>query len=626
MNGVFKYSCWCIFFIFSFICVVLPFVGIGNGAPIVNQSIGNNLFLLFALALLGLIFSVFILFSDRFSFLIKIFRIDLLLILLVCFILINSLFVQDHLAVSYRLYDLGALLLFYLAVRLVDKRGLIILFTFFVVGALLQVVYGELQLYRFYPSLNTNFPITGSFFNSGPYSGYLSAVFPIALGLYLFFDKYPVIATSPFKGLIKYTSLITLLGVILVLSVTMSRAAWVALIFSGSLLLFFRYHWNIRFLEVFNSRIKRAIGISLGLVIVAVVGLGLYHLKKNSADGRTLIWKASWEMIQEKPWLGLGFDRFQASYMESQASWFRNNPYDPAASLADDVVYAFNDGIQLLVEQGIVGFFIIFLLLFAAFKVRGTWDNPEIWLAQAGLVSILIFGMFSYPSHILPIKICGVFYLAVLAGRSPVLVEWRFLKYQRTIKGAMALLACFVGLGTFMVSSKLFSAAKNWNYAYTLYQGGTFGPAVEVYELALPMFDRNGEFLTNYGKALSMTGRHREAVHVLEKAKNYLGNSIIQTTLGDSYKALGMYGQVESAYQLAADMLPDRFYPRYLLVKLYASMGAWDNMEPLAKDLLDKEPKIASRAVEEIKSEVQALLDGIPGRWMKFEPENSLSP
>ncbi len=626
MNGASKYSSWSIYLLFTFFCVVHPFVGIGNGASIVSQSMGNTLFLLFGLALLGLLFTVFVLFSDRFSFLLKLHRIDLLLILLMCFILINSLIFQDHLAVSYRLYDLGGLILFYLSVRLIDKRGLNFLFIFFVVGALLQVVYGELQLYRVYPSLNTNFPITGSFFNPGPYSGYLTAVFPIALGLYLFIDQWPPLAASTFKGLAKYISVITFLGVILVLSVTMSRAAWLALIFSSGFLLFFRYSWNIRFLEVFNSQIKRAIGFSLGLAIVAVVGLGLYHLKKDSADGRTLIWKASWEMIRENPWLGLGFDRFQAGYMEAQASWFRNNPDDPSALLADDVVYAFNEGIQLLVEQGMVGFFIIFLLLFAAFQVRGTSDNPEIWLAQAGLVSILIFGMFSYPSHILPIKICGVFYLVVLAGRSPVLVEWRFTKYQRTIKGAIALLAIFVGLGAFMVSNKLFHAVKNWNYAYILYQGGTFGPAVEVYELALPMFDRNGAFLTNYGKALSMTGRHREAVHVLEKAKNYVGNTIIQTALGDSYKALRMYGQSESAYQLAADMLPDRFYPRYLLIKLYASMEAWDTMEALAKDLLEKEPKIASRAVEEIKSEVQVLLDGIPGRWMKFEPENSLSP
>lgn len=626
MTGAYKYSSWCVFLFFSFICVLLPFVGIGNVAPIVSQSFGNNLFLLFALALLGILFTVFVFFSDRFSFKLKLHRIDLLIILLVCFIIVNSLFLQDQLAVSYRLYDLGGLLLFYLVVRLVDKRGLIILLTSFVVGGLLQVVYGELQLYRFYHSLNTNFPITGSFFNPGPYSGYLTTVFPIALGLYLFIDQWPLLTFSPFKGLIKYTSLITLLGVILVLSVTVSRAAWVALIFSSGFLLFFRYRWNVRLMEVFNFRIKKAIGISLGLVILVVVGLGLYHLKKDSADGRTLIWKASWEMIQENPWTGLGFDRFQAGYMESQASWFRNNPDDPAASLADDAVYAFNEGIQLLVEQGIVGFLIIFLLLFAAFRVRGTWINPEIWLAQAGFVSILIFGMFSYPSHILPIKICGVFLLAVLAGHSPIIVKWRFTNYPPSIKGAIALLVLFVGLGAFTVSFKLYHAVKNWNYAYTLYQGGTFGPAVEVYELALPMFDQNGEFLTNYGKALSMTGRHREAVHVLEKAKNYVGNTIIQTTLGDSYKALGMYEEAEGAYQLAADMLPDRFYPKYLLVKLYASMEAWDSMEPLAKQLLEKEPKIASRAVEEIKGEVQTLLDGIPGRWTKFEPDNALFP
>ncbi|WP_162633101.1 hypothetical protein [Echinicola strongylocentroti] len=54
--------------------------------------------------------------------------------------------------------------------------------TVLVLGGLAQVIYGELQLYGIYPSLHSGFPVTGSFFNPGPYSGYLSVVFPVAFG------------------------------------------------------------------------------------------------------------------------------------------------------------------------------------------------------------------------------------------------------------------------------------------------------------------------------------------------------------------------------------------------------------------------------------------------------------
>jgi len=290
------------------------------------------------------------------------------------------------------------------------------------------------------------------------------------------------------------------------------------------------------------------------------------------------------------------------------------------------VVYAFNEGIQLLVEQGMAGFILLLLILLVAFRIRGTNDNPEIWLAQAGLISILIFGMFSYPSHILPIKICGVFYLSILAANSNLLTAWKPTPSRRILQYIMASIFIGASIGLFWQASRIYYAGKDWSYAYYLYQNGMYGPAVESYENAMPVFRRNGEFLTNYGKALSMAGDHQMAVKVLKNAKKYLGNTVIQTTLGDSYKAMGMYEQSEKAYHLAAEMLPDRFYPRYLLVKLYSTLGAWDKMEPLAKDLLEKEPKVASRAVEEIKSEMQSLLEGIPSRWTKFEPDNSLSP
>ncbi|MFO7825353.1 MAG: O-antigen ligase family protein, partial [Cyclobacterium sp.] len=309
-----KYSLWSINIVFCIIFMILPSFTIGIDIPVGSKSLGKTLFLLFSISIIAVLYLVIFLFKKDSNFLFKLSLIDGVIAILVLFVLINSTLFQNHLSVNYRLYDFGGLIFFYLAVRLIDSKGLILSFVFLVIGGLIQVTYGELQLYNFYPALNPNFPITGSFFNPGPYSGYLTAVFPIALGLHFFIDQWKCDDITPYRNLIKIMGIVTALGVILVLSVTASRAAWIALVFSGGFLMFFRFCWNRKFRKALDTPIKRTIGILLGLAIVAGVGTGLYYLKKDSADGRTLIWKASWEMIRENPLTGLGFDRFQAGY------------------------------------------------------------------------------------------------------------------------------------------------------------------------------------------------------------------------------------------------------------------------------------------------------------------------
>jgi hypothetical protein len=52
----------------------------------------------------------------------------------------------------------------------------------FVVTGLVEAVWGLMQLYGFTSSQHYLFKITGSFFNPGPYSGWLAMIFPMALG------------------------------------------------------------------------------------------------------------------------------------------------------------------------------------------------------------------------------------------------------------------------------------------------------------------------------------------------------------------------------------------------------------------------------------------------------------
>ncbi|MFC4871191.1 O-antigen ligase family protein [Negadavirga shengliensis] len=500
-------------------------------------------------------------------------------------------------------------------------RDIWMLLSFVVLGGLVQAVYGELQLLGIYPSLHAGFPLTGSFFNPGPYAGYLAVVFPSALGLYLFTDQWPGFSRKWLKLLIKYISLATVLGILLILPVAASRAAWIAVAVSGGLLCFYRFRWYEKLGSLMDTRLNKFSVLILGAGIWVVALIGIYMLKKDSADGRVLIWKASLNMIRESPFLGTGFDRFKASYMEAQASYFRENSDDSTEFLASDVFYAFNEGIQLFTEQGMIGFLLVVVLLLVVFGVRGSGNKPEIWIAQAGLSSLLLFGMFSYPSHILSIKLCGIVCLAVLAVNSKQLYRLSSLSIP-PIRWAVAITMTCLSVVILWRVQEVYKANKDWNDALSYYNKGAYTISLDKYEKVLPVFIRDGEFLCNFGKALSVAGEHIKAVVILEEAKNYLGNTIVQTALGDSYKALGMYDRAEAAYQLASDMLPDRFYPKYLLVKLYMETGEEEKMKAIARFLLEKEPKIPSQAVEEIKEEMRGMLGE---RLFNIAPSGSVS-
>ena len=70
-----------------------------------------------------------------------------------------------------------ALILFYLSIRFLDHQFYILLLFSVVILGLIQAIYGNMQLYGFSPSNHGIFKMTGSFFNPGPYAGFLAAIF-----------------------------------------------------------------------------------------------------------------------------------------------------------------------------------------------------------------------------------------------------------------------------------------------------------------------------------------------------------------------------------------------------------------------------------------------------------------
>src|SRR5690606_39612777 len=76
---------------------------------------------------------------------------------------------------------------------------------------------------------------------------------------------------------------------------------------------------------------------------------------------------------------------------------------------------------------------------------------------------------------------------------------------------------CVASLWSFWHVDVLYKATKDWKKAFGYYQRGEYQASLDTYERVFPVFTREGDFLCNYGKALSVAGEHQKALIVLEE-------------------------------------------------------------------------------------------------------------
>jgi tetratricopeptide (TPR) repeat protein len=180
---------------------------------------------------------------------------------------------------------------------------------------------------------------------------------------------------------------------------------------------------------------------------------------------------------------------------------------------------------------------------------------------------------------------------------------------QTFLKLAISVFALLVTVTSFAKTNELRQAYITWKDAFDLYNYGLYTDCLEDYQKALPLLQHNGEFMINYGKALSIAEKHTEAIEILGKAKNYQTNSVLCTALGDSQKALQKYTNAEKNYWQASEMTPGKFYPQYLLSKLYDENNQQLKAVDIAKSILNKTVKVESTAIKEIHDEMKKIIE-----------------
>lgn len=591
--------------------ILLSFVLLFNAFAINNNSInptqtGQFFFLLKAILLL-LSILIFTPVYTKAKFRIKISTIDILAFAFVAFIIVYAQ-IQNRSILPINILDIFSLSIIYLGFRLSKGRDTVIFLFFVLISGIAEAIYGNVQLYGFVNSFSSEFKMTGSFFNPAPFAGFLVIILPIALGVYIY--KNALIPNKRFNGLCEIVSIICLLTIILVVPASDSRAAWFAGVMSCLFVLLSAKN------VARNVLIKFKLLFYLGLVVISCIVLAaLYFHKKNSANGRLLIWKIGIPMFTDSPLIGHGPGKFKAGYMDYQAAYFENKSRpDIERQTSDNVQYAYNEFIHIAIEFGLVGLLFAVLLIVYAFKLepRKESDLKYLHLARGGLLAYIVFSFFSYSFEIIPMSILALFCLSVIANYTKTTVNFSFNNLAEKFR-FIYLLAMVVGLCISLTVwdkiSKYEGAFYSWKKANNNYSLGYYNLSLLNYRTAYSHLESNGLFLSNFGKALSMTAQFDSSKLILNQSRNYLTDSFTYLALGDDYDMTGNEKLAEACYQKAISMTPSHFYPMYCLSKLYFKTGQNDKALVLSKRLLNTPVKIESEAVKQMKNEIYTLIN-----------------
>lgn len=450
-----------------------------------------------------------------------------------------------------------------------------------------EAILGLRQLYGFATSGHSMYALTGSFFNPGPYSGYLAMILPVCLYQWLVCGRRGgrVVAGG------------VMLLIFCVLPAGMSRSAWLAA--GVSCLCVYAWHmdWTDKFRLLWQQQRQRVVMVVVGgFCVLLLAGYLLFVLKPDSARGRLFMWKITCRAIAEKPLTGYGIYNFAAAYGNAQETYFAAGDYEPwEERVAGSPEYAFNEYLQAAVELGIP-LAVCLLVVVVLCLYRGVRKGR--YGICGAILSLMIFSFSSYPLQ-LPVFIVtfGGLLVACLSGAD----RWQWLG-----------LAVSVGIiGGFRLKNDLQveQACREWMNARVLYNAGAYQSAEKEYGRLYPLLRDRASFLFEYGHGLHKQQQFSKSNRILKEALQRSCDPMILNVIGKNYQQMGDCLSAEDWFIRSTHRLPGRIYPYYLLAKLYAepSFRQPDKFEKMKWMVLTKEPKVHSTAIRQMREEIKKI-------------------
>lgn len=445
-----------------------------------------------------------------------------------------------------------------------------------VIICLLQAIYGLLQYFDLFSS-HSIYKVIGSFDNPAGFAACLCAGLPFVGFLLLDKNKY-----------IRYAGWIA--GIIIIVAVIMShsRAGMVSVAVLSCMFLYEKLV-NIRMLKY------------LLLIGLALLLVGCYWMKKDSADGRLLIWRCGMEMTKEALWLGHGVGSFEAHYMDYQSAYFaQQNGHSRYAMLADNVKQPFNEYLNILLNFGIMGLLVLLAMIVTLIYCYKKKPNDRKKIAFYALISIATFSCFSYP-FTYPFTWIVTF-LCIFVMTSEYLKQFLSVTWAKNAVCTSVLLCSLVGI--YLLAERVW-AEKEWNKASVLALCGSYTEALPTYEKLEKVLADNPYFLYNYAAILMENKQYEESLEIALKCRRYWADYDLELIIGENYQYLKNPERAEAYYNNASMMCPSRFLPLYKLFYLYKETDEEQRMLHVAETIINKPMKIKTPTILMMKRKMK---------------------
>lgn len=441
--------------------------------------------------------------------------------------------------------------------------------------------------------------IRGTLNNPGPYSCVVVFILPVAWWYLLSLRRW-----SFLHRVDKCLAGVAILYVALscfILPLSMSRASWVAALVTCGVVSFFTL--------VNRGYTKWILRTAVVFAIACLVFAGMFYgVKRDSADGRILIWKVSISLLKDHWIAGVCGEHFAGAYGDAQEIYFRNGlGAEREGYLAGAPEYAYNEYLQIWIEYGIVVFLcvltIIGLFLYGLIRSPLRGACPILGC----LVSILIMAFFSYPLRDVTtcILTVGILSLAIFFGCPE---KWRR-KVLFPLLG-ISLITFYEVCDSFGVVGYVRRAREQQKLLRLYYDNGQFKDIVSYYEALYPFLKHEPSYLFEYGKCLFHTKDYGRSTEILKEGLIYSADPMFLNIIGRNYQSQGNFLMAEKYYLKASFRIPHRLYLLYRLMLLYQEQNEFAKASVMAQMILQKEIKVPSLVVDRILLEAREFADG----------------
>lgn len=542
---------------------------------------------------------------------------DLLAAMLFIVVTINRLFLSGP-AGAVRYDELLQIVMLYISLRVLftaEPRTITLLLMLLCIFGIYEAWIGMRQVFGFAYSNHSLFKVTGTFFNPGPYAGFIAPIFICAVACIVRTRRITTHVSNSLLGLYQqrpailwtvgtyYLSWCAALMTVVVLPAAMSRAGMIAVLAGGGMILLRETSLLKRYRVVYSlNPLKTSVLTALIVLLACSIGAGCYYLKRPSADGRLLMWKIDSRIMLNNPLCGVGLGNFAGAFGDEQATYFSSKERsDTLKQVAGCPESGFNEFLQFGAETGIGGFVLLLLVTGTAIVSMVRRGKPFGY----GLLTATAFACFSYPWGVLPLRLL---FIILLTGSSKEQTTRLKCRPQHCVN-ILLLTGCLVCWPRLYERyNTRVNARKSWSEVRVWMDAEHYDYLVEDGAKLYSSLKGDFRFLYDYGYSLHKTGNYKKSNEILLQGMEISSDPIFWCIAGKNYEAEGDFKAAEEVYRHAHYMIPNRVYPLYLLAKLYYKTGQTGKAHTIAQQAISFIPKVESVQTKEMQEEMKDLL------------------